>query len=45
VVDTDELPKRARPDKIPQLKPAFSKDGRSPPPTRPRFRTARRLWC
>ena len=27
VVDTDELPKRARPDKIPQLKPAFSKDG------------------
>jgi len=27
VVDTDELPKRARPDKIPQLKPAFSPDG------------------
>ncbi|KAA5803743.1 thiolase family protein [Alkalicaulis satelles] len=27
VVDSDELPKRARPDKIPQLRPAFSKDG------------------
>jgi len=27
VVDVDELPKRARPDKIPQLRPAFSKDG------------------
>jgi len=27
VVDTDELPRTARPDKIPQLKPAFSKDG------------------
>ncbi|MEO1015906.1 MAG: thiolase family protein [Pseudomonadota bacterium] len=27
VVDTDELPRTARPDKIPQLKPAFNKDG------------------
>ncbi len=27
VVDTDEQPGNARPDKIPQLKPAFSKDG------------------
>ncbi|NWG54938.1 MAG: thiolase family protein [Hydrogenophilaceae bacterium] len=27
VVDTDELPRKARPDKIPSLKPAFSKDG------------------
>src|SRR5687767_5093253 len=27
VVDTDEAPGRGRPDKIPQLKPAFSKDG------------------
>ena len=26
-VDTDELPRSARPDKIPQLRPAFSKDG------------------
>ena len=27
VVDTDEAPGRGRPDKIPQLKPAFAKDG------------------
>ena len=27
VVDTDELPRKARPDKIPTLKPAFNKDG------------------
>ncbi len=27
VVDADELPRNARPDKIPQLKPAFSPDG------------------
>lgn len=27
VVETDELPRTARPDKIPQLRPAFSKDG------------------
>jgi acetyl-CoA C-acetyltransferase len=27
VVDTDEAPGRGRPDKIPTLKPAFSKDG------------------
>ena len=27
VVATDEQPRRARPDKIPQLKPAFRKDG------------------
>ena len=27
VVDTDEQPGKARPDKIPQLKPAFRKDG------------------
>ncbi|MEO7564536.1 MAG: acetyl-CoA C-acyltransferase [Sphingomicrobium sp.] len=27
VVDTDEAPGRGRPDKIPQLKPAFSKEG------------------
>ena len=27
VVDTDELPRTARPDKIPTLRPAFSKDG------------------
>ncbi|MEE4348697.1 MAG: acetyl-CoA C-acyltransferase [Pacificimonas sp.] len=27
VVDTDEQPGTARPDKIPQLKPAFAKDG------------------
>ena len=27
VIDTDELPRSAKPDKIPQLKPAFSKDG------------------
>lgn len=27
VVDTDELPRKARPDKIPSLKPAFNKDG------------------
>jgi acetyl-CoA C-acetyltransferase len=27
VVDTDELPRTAMPEKIPQLKPAFSKDG------------------
>ena len=27
VVDTDELPRRAMPDKIPSLRPAFSKDG------------------
>jgi acetyl-CoA C-acetyltransferase len=26
-IDTDELPRKARPDKIPHLKPAFSKDG------------------
>ncbi len=26
-VDTDELPSRARPEKIPSLKPAFKKDG------------------
>src|SRR3954453_7997862 len=26
-VDTDEAPGRGRPDKIPQLKPAFSKEG------------------
>ena len=26
-VETDELPRNARPDKIPQLRPAFSKDG------------------
>jgi acetyl-CoA C-acetyltransferase len=26
-IDTDELPRNAKPDKIPQLKPAFSKDG------------------
>jgi acetyl-CoA C-acetyltransferase len=26
-VDTDELPRKARPDKIPSLKPAFSPDG------------------
>ncbi|TNE74923.1 MAG: acetyl-CoA C-acyltransferase [Gammaproteobacteria bacterium] len=27
IVDTDEQPGNARPDKIPQLKPAFAKDG------------------
>jgi acetyl-CoA C-acetyltransferase len=27
VVDTDEAPGRGRPDKIPQLRPAFAKDG------------------
>ncbi|WP_339741634.1 thiolase family protein [uncultured Maricaulis sp.] len=27
VVDTDELPRRAMPDKIPSLRPAFGKDG------------------
>ncbi|MEM1087578.1 MAG: thiolase family protein [Pseudomonadota bacterium] len=27
VVDSDELPRTARPDKIPSLRPAFSKDG------------------
>ncbi|MEM7767192.1 MAG: acetyl-CoA C-acyltransferase [Pseudomonadota bacterium] len=27
VVETDELPRTARPDKIPTLRPAFSKDG------------------
>ncbi|MGI8610838.1 MAG: acetyl-CoA C-acyltransferase, partial [Sphingomicrobium sp.] len=27
IVDTDEAPGRGRPDKIPQLKPAFSKEG------------------
>ena len=27
VVDTDELPRKARPDKIPHLRPAFSKSG------------------
>jgi len=27
VVDTDELPRMARPDKIPHLRPAFTKDG------------------
>lgn len=27
VVDTDELPRTARPDKIPSLRPAFNKDG------------------
>ena len=27
VVDTDEAPGRGRPDKIPQLKPAFAKEG------------------
>ena len=27
VVDTDQLPREAMPEKIPQLKPAFSKDG------------------
>ncbi len=27
VVDTDEAPSKGRPDKIPQLKPAFAKDG------------------
>jgi acetyl-CoA C-acetyltransferase len=27
VIDTDELPRTAMPDKIPTLKPAFSKDG------------------
>jgi acetyl-CoA C-acetyltransferase len=26
-LDTDELPRKARPDKIPTLKPAFNKDG------------------
>lgn len=26
-VDTDELPRKARPEKIPQLRPAFTKDG------------------
>lgn len=26
-IDTDELPRKARPDKIPSLKPAFSPDG------------------
>lgn len=26
-VDTDELPRKARPEKIPQLRPAFGKDG------------------
>lgn len=28
IVDTDEIPGNARPDKIPTLRPAFSKDGR-----------------
>lgn len=28
VVDTDEIPGNARPEKIPSLRPAFSKDGR-----------------
>lgn len=27
IIDTDELPRTARPDKIPTLRPAFSKDG------------------
>jgi acetyl-CoA C-acetyltransferase len=27
LIDADELPRKARPDKIPHLKPAFSKDG------------------
>lgn len=27
VIDTDELPRKARPDKIPSLKPAFTSDG------------------
>jgi len=27
MVETDELPRKARPDKIPSLRPAFSKDG------------------
>ncbi len=27
IVDTDESPGRGRPDKVPQLKPAFAKDG------------------
>jgi acetyl-CoA C-acetyltransferase len=27
VIDTDQLPREAKPDKIPSLKPAFSKDG------------------
>ena len=27
VIDTDEQPGKARPDKIPPLKPAFAKDG------------------
>ncbi|MCW5723427.1 MAG: acetyl-CoA C-acyltransferase [Maricaulaceae bacterium] len=26
-IDTDELPQKARPEKIPELRPAFSKDG------------------
>jgi acetyl-CoA C-acetyltransferase len=27
VIDTDELPRNAKPEKIPELKPAFAKDG------------------
>ncbi len=27
IIDTDQLPREAMPDKIPQLKPAFNKDG------------------
>ena len=27
IVDTDELPRKAKPEKIPSLKPAFTKDG------------------
>jgi acetyl-CoA C-acetyltransferase len=41
----DEQPGNARPDKIPQLKPAFRKDGTVTRPIPRRSRTGRRRWC
>ena len=44
-VDVDEQPGKGNPDKIPQLKPAFAKDGTITAATARRSATAPRRWC
>jgi acetyl-CoA C-acetyltransferase len=41
----DESPYKAKPEKIPSLKPAFLKEGASPPPPRRASPTAPPRWC
>jgi len=45
VVEEDEGPKLARPEKIASLKPAFKKEGTSPPPTASSINDGAAAWC